>query len=478
MSQVLPMAEPLRTEACARVFVHTLSRLGFVYRCEDGSPWPVRFQDVAYYPAADAAFLDVDVHRLPRKVTTLDLARADVVHELSTAIGGYPVTTSNTSGLVYVVRYAPPAGRAALPRRAPLDLAGRPAKPYAVPLGVDGRGVAHWESLLFLLNVLVGGEPGAGKSMLLNAWLMALTQAHGPAELRVSLVDPKRVELHGWRHLPHLVGQIAEGPGQAEALLDLLRGEIDERGRLFQAAGVRSLAGYNQGSGVRDQGSGSGLPLHLVVIDELTDLTIQAGGPRSAMFRKLIQVASTGRALGIQFVVATQSPRAEIVDGNLKAALNTRIAFRTASRADSRVILDRPEAAEIAEGTPGRMVLVQGGRVRTLQGFMVDDATLRAVQPSRAAALAGPLAGLTADERRVLRLAVGELGGAFRIKQIYARLGPRSEGGVSQRWLEDVAKRWTARGWLVDDASDPTQARRVAADVATAAAGLADGAGA
>ncbi len=165
---------------------------------------------------------------LPRKVTTLALADQVVIHELSTAVGGYPVQAVNTTGLLYLVRYTPPApATARLPKRVDLDLASRPAVPYAVPLGVDQRGRPRWESLLRLLNVLVGGAPGGGKSGLLNAWLAALTQAHPPGELRLSLIDPKGVELHGWRGLPHVLGPVAETPEEARRTLELLRDEIE-----------------------------------------------------------------------------------------------------------------------------------------------------------------------------------------------------------------------------------------------------------
>ena len=153
------------------------------------------------------------MHRLPRKVTTLALADPVVIHELSTAVGGYPVRVVNTAGLLYLVRYTPPTQAAPrLPKRVDLDLATRPAVPYAVPLGIDQRGQARWESLLRLLNVLVGGAPGGGKSGLVNTWLAALIQAHPPSELRLSLIDPKGVELHGWRNLPHVLGPLAETP--------------------------------------------------------------------------------------------------------------------------------------------------------------------------------------------------------------------------------------------------------------------------
>lgn len=462
------------TTEIAGIFRQTLTRLGFCQRTADGDLWQVTFKDVGYYPPGDAAVLVVDVHRLPRKVTTLALADRVVIHELSTAVGGYPVQAVNTTGLLYLVRYASPLQAAArLPKRVDLDLATRPSVPYAVPLGVDPRGQPRWESLLRLLNVLIGGAPGGGKSGLLNAWLASLTQAHPPGELRLSLIDPKGVELHGWRNLPHVLGPVAETPQEARRVLDLLRDEIDRRKRLFQAVGARSLAGYNRRiSELTNQRTHAEspdpfadspfahslipLPLHLVVIDELTDLTIQAGGPKSDLFLKLISAASIGRALGIQFLLATQSPRAEIVNGNLKAVLNTRIAFRTAGREDSRVIMDRPDAADLPADRPGRMVLALDGNTRIYQSYYLSDEALRAFQGTTQQ----PASLLTPDEQRVLRIALDELGGAFVIGEIYARTWPASTGGVSKRWLEHLAAAWEARGWLARD-SDPIHPRRV-----------------
>lgn len=466
------------TTEVADIFRQTLTRLGFCQRMADGDLWQVAFKDVGYYPPGDAAVLVVDVHRLPRKVTTLALADKVVIHELSTAVGGYPVQAVNTTGLLYLVRYTPPAQLTArLPKRVDLNLASRPVVPYTVPLGIDQQGRPRWESLLRLLNVLVGGAPGGGKSGLLNAWLASLTQAHPPGELRLSLIDPKGVELYGWRGLPHVLGSLAETPEEARRVLELLRDEIDRRKRLFQAVGARSLAGYNQRiselANQRILATKAGappdssfahlpipLPLHLVVIDELTDLTIQAGGPKSDLFLKLISAASIGRALGIQFLLATQSPRAEIINGNLKAAMNTRIAFRTASREDSRVIMDRPDAADLPADRPGRMVLALDGKVRVYQGCYLSDEALHAFQ----GVTQQPARLLTSAEQRVLRIALDELGGAFAIGEIYARTGPASAGGVSKRWLEHIAAAWEARGWLVRD-GDPTHPRRVDTDV-------------
>lgn len=443
------------TAWAADKIIHTLNRLGYCYERKDEERWEVRYLagGVQYSPVEDAGLLHIDVHALPRKVKTLDLTRPDVLHELTTAVGGVRVSYANRRGLVYVLLYTEPSKRAEaeLPKHVDLDLADRPRGAYMVPLGagVDG---ARWVSLLDVLNVLIGGEPGAGKSMLLNTWLASLTQAHEPDELQLTLVDPKRVELAGWRGLPHLAGPIATTAEEAEGAIDLLLDDLDRRARMMQSVGARNLASYN---GLSDRP----LPLHLVVIDELTDLTLAAGGPRSDLFKKLIRCASTGRALGVLFVVATQSPRSEIVNGNLKAAMNTRLAFRTASRTDSRVILDRPDAASISRRTPGRLVWAHDGRVERLQGYYVTDDVLAGLQGAQDASESVSDHVLSDAERWVASIARWDLGGVFAIDAIYERTGPKSEGGVSYRWLKETAKRWERAGWLASDPANPTSPR-------------------
>lgn len=444
---------PTHLSWASKVFRRTLTRLGYSSKRQDGTEWEVSICDAVYYVPRDAGLLEIDVHRLPRRVKVADLASEDVCHELSAAIGGYKVESRNRRGLVYVVWYTEPekATEAELPQRVDLDLSDRPRGQWLVPLGagVDG---ARWVSLLDVLNVLIGGEPGAGKSMMLNTWLASLTQAHTPDELQLTLVDPKRVELAGWRNLPHLAGDIATTAEEAEAAIDLLLDDLDRRARLMQSVGARNLAGYNE---LSDRP----LPLHLVIIDELTDLTLAAGGPRLDLFKKLIHCASTGRALGVLFVLATQSPRAEIVNSNLKAAMNTRIAFRTASRTDSRVILDRPDAASISRRTPGRCVAVLGDGLERLQGYHVTDDVLASLQGAHSASEDHGDGLLSEKERWVLNIARYDLAGVFAVDAIYDRTGPKSEGGVSYRWLKETAKKWEARGWLASDPANPTSPR-------------------
>jgi hypothetical protein len=448
-------------QAMAKTVRATLTRLGYAAKRDDGSLWEIAFKSLSYYEPGDAALIEVDVHRLPRKVTTLDLTGDVTLHELSTALDGLPVKALNTRGLVYAVQLSPPPPPVRLPRRVDLDLATRPDGEYQVPLGV-GRNGPRWASLLDLLNVLVGGQPGSGKSMLLSTWLAALTTAYGPAGLRLTLIDPKRVELAGWRGLPHLAGGIATTSDEAGQAFDLLLDEVDRRARAFATVNARGLVGYNRRAT-------EPLPLHLVVIDELTDLAIQAGGPKSDLWRKLLRAASTGRALGILFVMATQSPRSEIVNGNLKAVLNTRIAFRVPTSTDSQVILDRPDAARLPKALPGRMVAITGDKAEVLQGYCIDDAALAEVQT--AAGAGAGAAGtevpdlLTDDERWVARIALHDLGGAFKVDAIYSHTGPAGEGGVSYRWLCDLARRWEARGWLSKPVS-AAEPRRVTPELA------------
>lgn len=444
---------------------HTLTRLGYAYvNRTDDTEWRVRFHvdhaRVDQLSSGEPAIeLPVDVHRLPRKVTTQQLAGAGVLHELSTALGGLPVEVKNTSGLSYVIGLEPMHSTLnpdQLPKRVPLDLSERPRGPYMVPWGVGADG-PHWDSLLKTLNTLVAGEPGGGKSMLINTWIAALTQAYTPQELRLTLVDPKRVELAGWRHLPHLAGSIAMQAEEAEAEIDALLRDIDHRARLMQSVGARNLAGYNK---MASAPGAQSLPLHLVVIDELTDLTLAAGGPKSSLFKKLVRCASTGRALGILFLVATQSPRADIINANFKATMNTRLAFRTASRTDSRVILDRPEAASIHKQDRGRFVTVIDGELAMLQGFYLDDEALRAIQQAHAPEdqAAGTL--LTDAERQLVIHAVEALGGAFKIHALAEDLADWSEWKVRK-----LAQAWERQGWLTPPA-DAVSPRYVTPELA------------
>lgn len=436
-------------EGAARIVQQTLTRLGFCSRFADGNIWEVPVCDLVYYTPADVGLLEVDVHKLPRRVKVMDLVRPETLCEISTALGGYRIEARNQRGLVFVIYYTREK-KVELPTYAHLELDGRPSGEYLVPIGV-GRAGPCWVSLFTLLNTLIGGEPGAGKSMLINAWLVSLTQTYQPSDLTLTLVDPKRVELSGWGNLPHLLSPVATTPEEVLEALDLLLDELDRRARLLQSVNARSLASYNQRAKER-------LPVHLTVVDELTDLTIAAGGPRSELFTKLIRVASTGRALGVLFLLATQSPRVEIINGNLKACMNTRIAFRTASREDSRVILGRSEAAKISKQTPGRLVASLGDGIEYLQGFHLTDEEIDFYQGSFAGGQVGDVGFLTEDEYRVGRIALS-LSGAFNLEEIYRRTGPKGEGGVSMRWLKETARIWERRGWLSSDPSDPTRPR-------------------
>jgi hypothetical protein len=440
--------------------IETWTRLGYARETRDDGLQQVRYlkDGIEYIESHDVALFHVDPYALPYKVKAADLVKPEVLHEISTVLGGVKVSFANRSGVVIMLDFSPPEPEPEpeLPRKVPLDLGGIPQGQYMIPMG-EGRRGPRWVSLLDTLNILIGGEPGAGKSMQISTWLVALTATHTPEALQLTLIDPKTVELSNWRHLPHLISSIATQATEAEAVVDELLDEIDRRARLMTRVGARNLQNYHLMTHSEEP-----IPLHLVVIDEITDLAIDAGGSNSSLFKKLIRAASKGRALGIIFVLATQSPRAQIINANLKAVCNTRIGFRVASATDSRVILDLPDAARIPKGVPGRMVALLKGGLSTLQGYYISDEDLLKFQQSFMTE--GPTSVedvLTPQERWVANIACFDLGGQFKIDEIYAITGPKSEGGVSRRWLVETARRWERLGWLASNPSDPTQARVV-----------------
>lgn len=446
----------------ADTIVRTLTRLGHCAKREDGTWAQVRVAGSVYYAPEQTGLVEIDVHRLPRRVKVADLAGDGVVHELRTALQGLPVEAVNDTGLIYAIRYGARHDDKSRrhfrwPKRVPLDLSHRPGGAYCLPLGLDRSGERLWAPATTLKNVLLGGLPGSGKSTTLNNWIAALVTAHTPEEVTFSLVDQKAIELTPWAGLPHVVGDVAATPEEAEELVTYLADERDRRQRLFRAAGVRSLKAYNANAGGRPDLEP--LALHVVVADELLDLTLGWGGTKSKPFKEMLRLASTGRALGLLFWIATQSPRSEIIDANFKSLFGFRAAFRTGSKVDSRVIIDHSDAAMISPEDPGVFVGVMGNRIHTFKSFWLEEETLAGIRRSYSTEADAGQTVLSDAERWVANIAVHDLGGRFAIDDVYDRTGPKSQGGVSKRWLEKTAKAWERRGWLASDSSKPTQPR-------------------
>ncbi len=255
----------------------------------------------------------------------------------------------------------------------------RAALPVAVGRSVDGEPLVA--DLAAMPHLLIAGATGAGKSVQINTLLCSLLVNWSPDELRLILIDPKRVELRPYRDLPHLLTPLILEPDRAKVVLQRACSELDRRTRLLEEHGVRNIAGYNRRvAALRSRprggadGAGEDLPQPMarlvVVVDELADLLIHA---RAEVSEALHRLLALGRAEGIHLVLATQRPSVDIISGSLKANLPTRIAFRVATSVDSRTILDRGGADELL-GRGDMLMMRPGADLPRAQGaFVAED---------------------------------------------------------------------------------------------------------
>jgi len=210
--------------------------------------------------------------------------------------------------------------------------------PLLVPLGLDVSGQPIAASIAKMPHALIAGATGSGKSVLLNAWISAFLFRTRPEDLRMILVDPKRVELSIYNSIPHLLTEVIVDAEKIISALKWTVGEMQERYKLFSKVGARNIEGYNLVKGVEKR------PYIIFVIDELADLMIFAPGESEELITRVAQMA---RATGIHLILATQRPSVDIITGLMKANIPTRIAFNVSSMIDSRVIIDMPGAEKL-----------------------------------------------------------------------------------------------------------------------------------
>ncbi|HEY3834420.1 MAG TPA: DNA translocase FtsK 4TM domain-containing protein [Acidimicrobiia bacterium] len=259
--------------------------------------------------------------------------------------------------------------------------------PLQVGLGRDIAGRSVMANLSTFPHVLIAGQTGAGKSSCINSIVTTLLMRATPDQVRLILVDPKRVELGQYNNVPHLLTEVVVNPKKAANALDWAVREMEMRYDLLAEVGVRDIAGYNA---LWDRGdlptadnpdpmggkAYERLPFIVIVVDELADLMMVAARDVEASIARLAQMA---RAVGLHLVIATQRPSVDVITGVIKANIPSRLAFAVSSLTDSRVILDQPGAEKLVG--KGDMLLLSASSSRTerIQGAWVDEDCVRKV---------------------------------------------------------------------------------------------------
>lgn len=249
--------------------------------------------------------------------------------------------------------------------------------PMLVGLGMDVSGRSRLLRLTELPHVLIAGATGAGKSSCINSLLTSILMRATPEEVRLILVDPKRVELGQYNDVPHLLTRVITNPKKAADALQWAVSEMDRRYDLLADAGVRDIESYREtyDAGGLDEEMFDRFPYIVIVVDELNDLMMVAG---KIVEDSIVRIAQMARAVGIHLVLATQRPSVNVITGVIKANVPSRLAFSVASQTDSRVIIDQAGADKLVGLGDMLVVTSREPKAERVQGSFVSEAEVHA----------------------------------------------------------------------------------------------------
>lgn len=397
----------------ARIIVETLASFGVdatVTQINEGPAitqfgvepgWEVKTREVQVKDVSGAAVLDehgrtltqseevsrtrVRVNRITRLADDLALALAAPSIRIEAPVPGQPIVgveVPNADTRIVALR-------GLIESEAFNQMAATGGLPIALGRDVTGNPVIA--DLTRMPHVLIAGATGSGKSVCINTIISSLLMQKSPEEVRLILVDPKRVELTNYGSAPHLAfSHVVTEPDEVVSVLGVVVAEMDRRYRRLEEYKARNIVAYNSLPSVDKR-----LPYWVVVLDELADMMMAAAAEVEG---QLVRLAQLARAVGIHLVVATQRPSVDVVTGLIKANFPTRIAFATTSQTDARVIMDRAGAEKLMGR--GDMLYMSSDSIkpRRVQGAYVSDAEIERLIESWAAPIQGQTERGSLDE--------------------------------------------------------------------------------